>query len=418
MIVVILLIMLTIVLPLVILRSFSFLQKVLVLTIIAGHLGLMFFFHYQLVHKTNLPVVVDVHRDTQHYYDSTIPFATKPPFSITRTDAINAAGGSKHFGYQYVLATLCTITSHPILAVRLLKTMLFFTGLSCLARVWRRLYGYVLAAKGFAFMGIVCTPAFYYNYRNLKDGLILALFLFIMALLDTILPPWRDQLRPMSRKKSTLAWFTVIILLYAISTLRLYVIPLIVMAIVMHAIVTSRLGLKQRVALLVVSALVVVIGFASPVVADISEMYGKAVRKLIFTPIDIVQGLISPLPWGDIVREEPGNVAFYSIYWLLLPYALYTLVRHLRKNINWRLFLYLSTTYVIGVTVANPARKRLILYPVLVTWVLAHLAYKQWRRAERLEYESEAGLYEPYYPEYPGDDFQPEPDKEAALNIV
>lgn len=393
MIVVILFAVLTIILPLVILRSFSSLQKVLVLSIILSHLALMFFLHYRLVYKTGYPIVVDVHVDAQQYYDSTSFLKERSPFMVTKADAMAAAEGSKHFGYHYVLGVLWTITSEPALAIRLLKTMLFFTGLSCLTRVWRRDYGSQLAIGGLAFMGILCTPAFYHNYRNLKDGLILGLFLFIMALLDTILPLRKNRLHLMSTRKSALAWFTVIILLYALSTLRLYNVVLIVVAVIMHAIVASRFGLKRRVSLLVVLFIIVVLGFASPFVKDMMEMYEGSFRISArgFTSSGIIHGFLSPLPWGAIIQEEPCNVAFYSIYWLLLPYALYALIRHLRNNINWHLFLYLMVTYVLPV-VANPARKRLILYPILATWVLAHLAYKRWVRAGQPDYESETEL--------------------------
>jgi hypothetical protein len=242
---------------------------------------------------------------------------------------------------------------------------------------------------GFAIMSIMCTPAFYYNYRNLKDGLILGLFLFVMALLDTVLPPWKNRLRPMGTKKTALAWFAVVILLYALSTLRLYVVAMIVTAIMMHTIATSSLSLKQRTSLLVILLLIVVLGFISPFVGNTTEMYEKSIRPQSLTPMTIIQGLFSPLPWGDIVREEPSNVVFYSLYWLFLPYALYAMFRHLRKNINWHLFLYVMVTYVIGTVIANPARKRLILYPILVTWILANLAYWRWVRAGQPEYGDE-----------------------------
>lgn len=412
MIVVIILTVLALVIPLLILRSFNFLAKALILSIILSHLALMFFLHYRLVRRTGYPIVIDIHLDTQTYYDNTSSFEGRPPFRITRADAIDSAGGSKHFGYNYVLGMLWTITSYPALAIRLLKTMLFFTGLSCLTRVWRRDYGSGLAVGGFAFLGVLCTPAFYYNYRNLKDGLILALFLFIMALLDTILPPWKNRLHQMSTRRITLAWFTVIILLYALSTLRLYVVTLIVMVVIMHAVVASHLGFKERVLLLVVLSLVVVLAFASPFVMDTMEMYKGSFRPTTFAPIAIIQGFLSPLPWGRIVQEEPCNVLFYSIYWLLLPYALYTLFRHLRHNINWRLFLYVMVTYVVGTIIGDAPRKRLIVYPILVGWVLAHLAYKRWVRAGKPEFAGRTEVDSSYNLEYLEDNIYPDPGKE------
>jgi hypothetical protein len=403
MLVIILLTVLALVLPLVVLRSFSFLQKVLVLAIIVAHLAMMFFLHYRLVQTRGYPIVIDIHVDTQKYYDDTSHFATWGPFGVMREAAIRAGGGSRHFGYHYVLGTLWTITPYPALGIRLLKTMLFFTSLSCLARVWRRDYGAQLAMGGFAFMGILCTPAFYYNYRNLKDGLILALFMFIMALLDTLLRPHGDQLQHRSTSKTILGWIMVLILLYALSTLRLYTSIIIVIALTMHALATtSRIKAKRRLWFLTISIIAVLVAFSTGTVADIMVEAGASrIHFGIFTPRSLLQAFLSPIPWGLIVIFEPCNVFFYSIYWLLLPYALYTLFRHLWSNIDWHLFLYIMITYVVGVVIGDPPRKRLIVYPILVMWVLAHLAYKQRVRSGQQEYAREIEEAIAYQPEYP-----------------
>lgn len=413
--VVVLLTILALVLPILILRPFGLWQKLFVLVIIVAHLAVMFYLHYRLVRATNYPIVVDLHVDTQKYYNNTSHFSTWRPFSITKEDAINATGGSRHYGYQYVLGTLRTITSRPMLAMRLLKTLLFFASLSCLTRVWRTNYGSRLAMRGFAFMAIVCTPVFYYNYRNLKDGLILALFIFIMALLDTVLRRREDRLHPMGPRRTALAWFAVIMLLYALSTIRLYTVALIVIAIVMHAIMASRLVFKRRILLLVILSVIVTLGFATDFVRNMMEMSGGGFRMGIFTLRGILQAFLSPIPWGAIVIQEPSLVPFYSIYWLLLPYALYSLFRHLRRNIDWHLFLYIMTTYVVGVVIGDPPRKRLIVYPILVTWVLAHWAYKRWIRAAQTEYDSGAELDQHDDYEYYEDDVPPGSDAELCL---
>jgi hypothetical protein len=104
----------------------------------------------------------------------------------------------------------------------------------------------------------------------------------------------------------------------------------------------------------------------------------------------LLQAFLSPIPWGVLVQVEPFHVPFYSIYWLLLPYALYSMVRHFWTNINWHLFVYLMILYVVGGAIGDPPRKRLIVYPILATWVLAHLAYKRLVRARQAECETEA----------------------------
>ena len=319
MVVIILLIVLALVLPLVILRSFSDRQKTLVLVIIVAHLAVMFLLHYRLVHTTGYPIVVDLHVDTQKYYDDTSHFANWHPFGVMREAAISAAGGSRHYGYYYVLGMLWTITSHPALGIRLLKTMLFFTSLSCLARVWRRDCGSRLATGGFAFMSIVCTPAFYYNYRNLKDGFILALFMFIMVLLDTLLRPRGDQLQPRSTSKTTLGWIMLLILLYALSTFRVYAAAIVVVAVIMHSVAATRMEIKGRLCLLLILIVVLLLAFRLGVIANILELGGERIRRggIAMTLRNFLQAFLSPLPWGAITWQEPCNVMFYSIFGLL-----------------------------------------------------------------------------------------------------
>jgi hypothetical protein len=251
-------------------------------------------------------------------------------------------------------------------------------------------------------MSIVCTPAFYYNYRNLKDGLILALFMFIMALLDTLLRPRGDQLQPRNTSKTTLGWIMLLILLYALSIFRVYAAAIVVVAVIMHSVAATRMEIKGRLCLLLILIVVLLLAFRLGVIANILELGGERIRRggIAMTLRNFLQAFLSPLPWGAITWQEPCNVVFYSIYWLLLPYALYTLFRHLWSNIDWHLFLYIMVTYVVGVVIGDPPRKRLILYPILVGWVLAHLAYKRWGRASQTEHESETEVSQYYDHEY------------------
>lgn len=402
MVTVILLTILALVFPVVILRPFSGRQKLLVLLIVVAHLVLMYGLHYRLVRRTGLPIVVDVHVDAQRYYDNTAHFANWAPFSVSRKDAIDAGYGSGHFGYYYVLGTLWTITSHPMLAMRLLKILLYFTSLSCLARVWRREYGPRLAMWGVVFLGVVFTPIIYYNYRNLKDSLLLSLFMFVIALLDTIVRPAENQLRRRKWYKTVLAWCLVLVLLYAIRTFRLYAAALILVAVIMHAIVNSRMNLRARVSLSAALLIIVLIAFGTGAVASFMELGGERISGrgvlAVLNVRGMIQAFLSPLPWGEIRIMEPLSVPFYALYWILLPYALYAMFKHLRSNLNWHLFMYIMILYVVGAAIGDPPRKRLIVYPILVTWVLAHLAYKRWVRAEQAEYEIEsADTMDPEY---------------------
>ena len=86
MLVVIILTILTLVVPLVIMKPFSDSQKTLAFVIVLAHLSLMFFLHYRLVSTTGHSVIIDGNIDAQKYYNWTEQFATAPPFSVTRRD--------------------------------------------------------------------------------------------------------------------------------------------------------------------------------------------------------------------------------------------------------------------------------------------------------------------------------------------
>lgn len=393
MVVPILLVFLALFVPLAILRRFSFYQKLLVVIVITAHLAFMFLQHSRLVYTTGLPIVVDVHVDAQGYYDASSQFKDFPPFGVTKKAAMDAAKGSAHFGYYYVLGTLWTITPRPVLAMRFLKIMLFFTSLSCIVRVWRTDYGDRLAMWGFAFLGVIFTPIVYYNYRNLKDSLILSLFMFVMALLDTILRPRQGQLHRMSTGKSIFAWCTVLVLLYVISTLRTYTSAIVVIALIMHAIMASRLGTKGRILSLAAMGLIMLFALKIGFVANMMELskvkFTGTTILGILTLRGMLQAFLSPLPWGGIRQMEPLSTPFYWLYWLLLPYAFYCMLRHFRSNINWHLFVYIMILYVVGAAVGDPPRKRFIVFPILVGWVLAHLAYKRGIHSSQTQPRSE-----------------------------
>ena len=257
----------------------------------------------------------------------------------------------------------------------LFKTMLFFASLSFLARVWRTDYGDRLAMCGYVFLGAIFTPAILYNFRNLKDGLLLALFMFLMAMLDTLLRPRERRLYPMSRRQVFFSWTAVMFLLYAISTLRLYTTAIVMVAVAMHLVTASKMGIKARISLLLALAVIGLVGLQSGVFGNMVTIASGRVSKLtLFTAHGLGQAFLSPRPWNP--KLEGYLAFFYWIYWALFPYTLYVVVRHLRKNMTWHLYPYLMVSYVAsGGIIGDPPRKRLIVHPVMVGWILAHLAY-------------------------------------------
>lgn len=367
------LIFLAFVIPYTILRPFSFLQKMVVMAMVLGHLVLIFAWHFHVLTTTGLPIVIDVHNDCQKYYYATVDFQEASPFSVTIGSVRSQLDQSTNYGYPWVLAFLWTLTPYGILAIRLLKTALYFISLSCLARVWRREYGDRLTMWGFAFLGIIFTPALYYNFRNLKDGLILSLFIFLLAMLDTLLRPKERRAHPISAGWAICGWVTVLFLIFAISTIRHYAAAAVVAAIVMHGITASKLGIRTRVLLLVIVIVAGLIGLQTGIVSELLELGTTHAGSLsLWSGYGLLQAFLSPLPWGPVL--EPYLAVFYWIYWALLPYTLYALIRHLRRNMTWHLYIYLIVAYLASGPIGDPPRKRLIVHPIMVSWVLAHLS--------------------------------------------
>ncbi len=395
-----LLIILSFVIPYRILRPFNGSQKMLVMAMVAGHVIVMLAWHWHVVETTDFPIIMDAKVDTQKYYWSTMYFADRLPFGVSIRDvkASLAAryGETKHIGYPYVLALLWTLTPYGILAVRLFKTMLFFVSLSFLARVWRTDYGDRLAMWGFVFLGVIFTPAVLYNFRNLKDGLLLALFMFLMALLDTLLRPRERRLYPMSRRQLICSWAAVLFLLYAISTVRIYSTAIVMVAVTMHLVTASKMGIKARISLLLALTVIGLAGLQSGFFGNIVAIGSGRIRKLtLFTVYGLGQAFLSPLPWNP--ELERYLAFFYWIYWALFPYTIYAVVRHLRKNMTWHLYLYLMVSYVAsGGIIGDPPRKRLVVHPIMVGWILAHLAYVKGKNLVSASRMSESEVLEDY----------------------
>ncbi|MCK5602487.1 hypothetical protein KAR91_11470 [Candidatus Pacearchaeota archaeon] len=343
-------------------------------------MSVVLFQHFQLVRKTNSPVVVDGHVDTLNYYNKGSQFSGNLPFTVTINDAIRVSDGSKHFGYAYLVGTLFTLTSYPMLAMRALKILLFFSSLSCVVRLWRTEYGERLAIWGFIFMGIIFTPAIYYHFRNLKDSVTVSLFMFIMVLLETLLRPKELQLNPATKRKTVWSWILLLILLYMYSTLRLYHVAIILAALGGHIVMSSkRIGMKGRLglmfAMLVIFLIALKLGMVTALMEQGEQLESGGGPSLSYR--SLLQAFLSPMPWGEIRRIEPLSAPFYWLYWLLLPYTLLCLIRHIKVNFNWKFFVYMAILAVVGVATGDPPRKRLIVFPILVGWVLSHKALKR-----------------------------------------
>lgn len=411
MIVIFLLTVLSLTVPFLILRPFKSSQKLLVLLIIILHLTGISFLHWRQLRTTGHPIV-DEGTDPMAYYERTAVFSSWAPFSVTskavEDEWAKYEGTRVRYtsGYAWVCAMFWSITSYPALAMRLLKTLVLFSGMGCLLRVWRTDYGGKLAMWGFVFVTVVCTPVFYYNWRNRKDGLLLGLFIFVMALLGTLLRPREHQLRPISNHRIALLWCVLWAVLFMVFTIRSYTAAMVMVAVIMHAILNVQMNIKRRFYLLVLLGFLGLIAFKVGLVSILIVRGGERITTFVMSPRGFLQAFLSPIPWGVLRHTRPFMVPFYSLYWLLLPYVFYTVVRHLRSNLNWLLFVYLMIAYVVAGAIGDPPRKRLIVYPIIVAWVLLHLAYKRGIHSSQTQQRSETEGQEEYCDEEYYEDYE------------
>jgi len=355
--------------------------RVAYLVVVSVRLFIMYAWHQSIVEETGLPIVIDANTDEATYYFLTTRFANYPPFDVSLADCLDATGGSVlNIGYYYVLAILQTVAPDPISAVEFFKEFLLLTGLGLLARGWRKSCGERLAALGLFFLVIVFVPGFFYNFRNLKDGLLLGLFVLVMAGTDELM---RRRDATVLRSASSLALgAAVLVLVIAIAFVRIYTAVFILAGILLQLLLTVKLPTKFRVAGVVFVAGAVLAGAhvgLVDVAFDASEMAAPNEEVPLYW--GLLQGFLSPQPWNPGL---PWYMAtFYWVYLVSLPYTFYALFGSLRRNLRWGLFVYAMVTYVVSSPIGDPPRKRLVVHPIMVSWVLNHLAEKNEKRRLR-----------------------------------
>jgi hypothetical protein len=349
--------------------------------VVSIRLLIMFAWHQSIVEKTGVPIVIDANADEIAYYELTTRFANYPPFDVSLADCLDAVGGNMmNIGYSYVLAILQTVAPDPISAVEFFKEFLLLTGLGLLARGWRKSCGEWLAALGLFLLVIIFVPGFYYNFRNLKDGLLLGLFVLAMAGTDELM---RRRDATVLRSSGSLALgAAVLLLIVAIAFVRIYTAVFILGGILLQLLFTAKLPTSFRVAGVVFVAGAVLAGAnvgLVDVAMDASE--SMTVNRDVPLYLGLLQGFLSPQPWNP---ELPWYLAtFYWVYLVTLPYTFYALFSSLRRNLRWGLFVYAMVTYVVSGPIGDPPRKRLIAHPIMVSWVLNHLAAKNEKRRLR-----------------------------------
>lgn len=350
-------------------RGFHMGIRVGIVMLVVTKAVLIVIIHLDLVDRTSQPIILDTSVDAKDYYDFGEAFLNQHLMDITHDDLVRERQALGHLGYPVVnLLAFKICPQHPILFLRLFKLLLFHVALGMLASTWRIMATPTRAAVGYFVLGAVFYQFFYFTFRNLKDDLLLSLFMMIMALADRTFSADRPDFKvPFKRMIGT--WIVIGALLWVISTIRFYLTLALVGSFAMH-VITGR-GLKFSYRLLFTGAiagafafLVTTQGFqlvqshggASAVVGSAGNIYG------------LFKIFVRPLPWQHVITFLAIPHTFYLF---LLPVALIAFFSRLRSNLNWKLYLVGALALVLGAFMRDyEPRKRYFMYPIFVGWIV------------------------------------------------
>ncbi len=350
-------------------RGFSPAARVLIVMIVAVKAMLITVIHLSYVNSTGHPIVLDESIDAKRYYDFGAAFANFDIAEITHDDLTKERGASAHLGYyvaNLIAAKACP--DHPMLFLRLAKLLSFHIGLGMLATTWRITATPTRAIVAYVVLGALFYQFTYYGFRNLKDDLILAIFMVIMAIADrTVSTTHRRE--ALSLKKMVGSWIAIAAMLWLLSTLRFYLALAIVCAFGVHT-VTGR-GLKASHRALFACVLVIgFLGFAGTTGMDMAREHGGAgaVAGSAGNVYGLFKIFVRPLPWQHVT---PMMGIPHTLYLFLLPPALWALLVRLRDNLNWKLYLVGALALILGAFMEDyEPRKRYVMYPIFVSWIV------------------------------------------------
>lgn len=359
-------------------KGFTMPQRMIIVMIVAIKVTIFMLVHQHRVDTTGHPIVLDQSVDAKRYYDFGLTFINRRVSDITVEDIVYERGASSHLGYFVVnLIAFKVCPEYPMLFLRLAKLLLFHIGLGMLVNTWRMATGSRTAPFiAYFVLGAVFYQFSYFGFRNLKDTLILALFMMIMAVADRSIGSDRPD-QTISLRRTILNWCFIASLIWIISTMRFYLALAIVCAFGVHTLTSKGLKLTHR----ILFATVIAIGFASIMQTEgmtVVEQKGgaEAVVGSASNVYGLFKILVRPLPWQHAI---PTLGVPHTFYLLLLPVALWAFFVGFAQNFNWKLFLVGGLALILGAFMEDyEPRKRFIMYPIFVGWIV--LATK--RRAE------------------------------------
>ncbi|VVS94868.1 hypothetical protein [Desulfoluna spongiiphila] len=340
--------------------------------------------HYLAVAKDPSGIIHgDSSVDTRKYYYTMAELSDNSAGIVSPKDIAEISGTVFHPGYYYMNFVAFKVSNQPMLFLRLLKLFLFFAGLIAMAKYWFLRFGTRLSILGIAYLSFGYWELFYYNFRNLKDGVIVSLSLVVLGLLGTTFLLMQDgQIRQRTHVK-LMGGLIAIACLGLLFTFRVYWAAILGAGIVADVLFQKRMKKNHRVmfiALLFLGALVCSVDFFSAARYGLRVLFERGVFDLSALSVIFFKGFVSPVPWQ------------YFNHYLVFSQFLYLVVlglglRHLffvrKKPLAQALMVFLLILFVAAVTHGSFARKRMPVVPIVVTWMLAGFSVAQKRRYVR-----------------------------------
>lgn len=359
-------------LPIWVMREFPASVKVTAWAIVAAKTAIVIGFHVNQLNTGSHPIILDQSIDAKKYYDVGSALEGIPLWQLQMDDVIEERGASSHLGYFMLNVLAFQFSSdHPILFVRLLKLLAFSVATGMLATVWLRRTGSV----GRSFFGYLLLSVFFYQFlyftfRNLKDDIILAMFIGVMALVDGYLINPDLPAESKSRNKTIIYWAVVGVLVYLMQSMRFYAGLAVIGGLAAHTVIGPGMKMSTR----VVTSVLFLLGFAGLMATSggglISDAGGFGVLlDSAKNPGGLFKIIVTPVPWQHPI---PWQIPAHLVYLLfLLPVALGAFFVRLRENLDWKFVVICLITLAVGGVIENYSpRKRFMLYPVLTSWIV------------------------------------------------
>lgn len=368
--------------PLRISRGFSASVRTAIVVMVMVKTAFLIVWHVSLVAETGIPIILDESLDAKTYYDYGAAFAEQPLWNITTADLVDERGGAAHLGYPVANVLAFKLApDDPMLLLRLFKLLMFHVGLGMLTSLWRRQTTEGRAFAAYLILGVLLYQFFYYTFRNLKDDILLSLFMMIMAWADSLLNTAGGEVEQPSGRRAWLTWAMIGFLIWIISTIRFYLAATIVIALGLHLATARGASWATRVTLggVIVAGLVIMMGTAGGEMAQ-SRGGAGALLAAMANVGGIFKVFVTPLPWQYTLRVLAVGHTFYLL--MLIP-AFVAFFMRFRRNVDWKLYVVMIVALVVGGLMGDSGpRKRFVMCPVFMSWIV----YAGLRRDELPEF--------------------------------